>query len=138
MKKYFLFILISCISLSISAQHLKFMGLPIDGTITSFNSKLLTKGFRISPKNKTEGPGARVYRGKFANMPCDITMQYSTKTNIVFACNAVSDDSDDFISIIETYTKLVDDYEFKYGSKVVKKEVSKKQLTEEGLFYNTR
>ena len=48
MKKIILSIVLVCFCIVAHAAHLKFMGIPITGTITAFQSKLQTKGGSVS------------------------------------------------------------------------------------------
>ena len=48
MKKYITLIILSLLAITIHAQteHAKFMGIPINGTITQFQQKLQAKGIQ--------------------------------------------------------------------------------------------
>lgn len=72
-------------ALTVSAQHLKFMGVPIDGTVTSFASKLQKKGFKVSPLNDSYGKGVRVLEGTFSNMYVEAYVLYVPEDKHVFA-----------------------------------------------------
>lgn len=41
-----------CFTQTFSEEHLKFLGFPIDGTANEYASKLMLKGFYISPDNE--------------------------------------------------------------------------------------
>ena len=52
MKKLSLFLLVTLFVLPAIAQkeHLKFMGIPLNGTITQFQNKLAAKGIKVDSK----------------------------------------------------------------------------------------
>lgn len=72
-------------TVTVYSQHLKFMGVPIDGNINSFAAKMTAKGFTISPRNKYTGPGVRVMRGTFFDQSADIWISYNTSTKNVYS-----------------------------------------------------
>lgn len=48
-------------------EHLKYMGIPITGTISQFQSKLAAKGVRYDQKSSSMiNGGVRVFKGTFA------------------------------------------------------------------------
>lgn len=49
-----------------SKEHLKFMGIELNGTIADFQTKLLAKGLTISPQSKLQPTGIRVFDGTFS------------------------------------------------------------------------
>lgn len=68
MKKIFAALIISLVALSASAQeHLKVKGIPIDGSTTSFISKLKTAGLKTNTR-LSEALGRPVLDGDFANL----------------------------------------------------------------------
>ncbi len=88
----FVFCLLSVISQA-QAEHLKFAGIPITGTIEQFQQQLLTKGFKQNTINKFEideldgtlaPEGKRIYQGKFVNQKAKIKVFFDTKTKQVF------------------------------------------------------
>lgn len=79
--------LISIILTNIDAytQHLFFRGIPIDGTIASFQNKLATKGFTLNAAESKKAPaGERVFSGKFNGYLADVSVFYNRKTNLVY------------------------------------------------------
>ena len=60
-------LIISCLyyTQAFSEEHLKFLGFPIDGTVNEYASKLISKGFYVSPDNKYASKGLRVMEGPF-------------------------------------------------------------------------
>ena len=75
MKKTILTILILSISIVASAQnHLKFKGIPLNGTYKEFSEKLISKGFTKNVNNNT-------YSRTFAGYPNCTAEIYSTESN---------------------------------------------------------
>lgn len=82
-------VLMLAFAVSASAQtepHLKFMGIPIDGTISGFRSKLAAKGFRYDTKlNKDlDGAGFRYFRGMYAGYKVTLEVCFNTDTEVVY------------------------------------------------------
>lgn len=85
MKRSLLLIFLSIITLSVHSQHLKFMDIPIDGTISSFQSKLESKGIKVNgTKSKSAPNGQRIFEGKFQGYNSEITVFYNRKTKEVY------------------------------------------------------
>ena len=75
---------------TVSAQHLKFEGIPIDGSITNFQNQLSTKGISInSAKSKDAPVGQRVFNGKFQGYNSEITVFYGRKSKVVYKVKVV-------------------------------------------------
>ena len=66
--------------------HLDFLGIPINGTIDSFQIKLASKGILIdSKRNRYAGKGIRKFKGNFYGYKeCEIDVVYHENNNIVF------------------------------------------------------
>lgn len=96
MKKYLLLILCTLfISVSLSAQsksnqHLKFMGIPINGSITNFQNKLIAKGFKYdkATSKAIEGP-TRYYDGQFAGETAQLIVYYNRDQKFVYRVKVV-------------------------------------------------
>lgn len=59
-------------------DHLKFMGIPITGTITQFQAKLKTKGVVIDTKESSKvNVGIRVFKGDFVGQKSRFYVYYS-------------------------------------------------------------
>lgn len=86
-----LFVLFNIISLSVNAKHLEFMGIPITGTITSFQTRLQSKGCSIAKGNSQLPSGIRGFKGVFAGKDCDIYVWYNHRTKHVYKVRAISD-----------------------------------------------
>lgn len=93
MKKQLLMIVISLfVSLGAMAQkeHLKFMGIPLNGTITQFQTKIAAKGVQVnSSMNKYIPAGCRAFSGVFSGNNADIYVYYDEKTKLVYRAKAV-------------------------------------------------
>lgn len=77
-----------------SAQHMKFMGIPLDGTIANFTTKLQAKGISIHPNNNKVDSGCRWFQGYFFGKSADIYIYYDASTKIVYRGKAVIEDTD--------------------------------------------
>lgn len=81
MKKlsFLLIALLMAIMANAQTEHLKFMGIPIDGTLDEFSNKLKNKGF-------IEGnlhPGARFFSGIFSGEEATVAVHFNQKNKIV-------------------------------------------------------
>ncbi len=95
MKRLYVFILsIMLFSASFAQDHLKFMGIPLDGTINQFQAKLVAKGMTVDyAANKFIGIGCRKFKGSFSGEESLIYVFYDEKTKIVYRAKAVIDTS---------------------------------------------
>lgn len=85
MKRLFLLITLTFIALGASAQkHMSFMGIPLDGHINTFTSKLRNKGATLHPDNKYLSTGSRLFKGTYYDQDADILVSYNAKTGIVY------------------------------------------------------
>ena len=66
------------------SEHLKFMGIELDGTITEFQAKLLKKGVTIAPDSKLLPNGIRSFKGKFSGEEADIAVFYNPQDKTVY------------------------------------------------------
>ena len=118
MKKTLLFILFTLIlsaplyAQSKSNQHLKFMGIPIDGSITNFQNKLIAKGFKYDKvgSQNLEGP-TRIFKGLFAGETSWIYVYYDKEQKFVYRVKVVIQrDSESQIS------SLMNTFKFLFGN----------------------
>lgn len=117
MKKYFLLLavfLLSSISYSQEASnHLKFKGIPIDGSISEFTSKMKAKGFEYIG---TED-GMAVFTGEFAGYKqCYIIAKSLKSTNKVSQVAVAFGEYDTWSRLYNTYATLKRMLTQKYGS----------------------
>jgi hypothetical protein len=91
MKKTILLLLLSIIAMVCQAQeeHMKFAGIPLNGTINQFQTKLQTKGFVINSKINSMLPvGTRSFKGTFIGKKATVAVYYDTNTQIVYGAKA--------------------------------------------------
>ena len=122
MKKLFLFLVVALMALSAYSQteseHMKFMGIPIDGTLDEFKSKLIAKGFVPNPNDKN------FLHGTFAG--CDnstIVCYYNKTNNLMYAVGVLFPYSDEWIILSSHYYSLKEMLTQKYGEPKEQKEV---------------
>lgn len=77
------------LSFAAEAAHLEFMGIPINGTISSFQTKLLAKGATVGKHNKDLPSGIRSFDGVFAGKDCIIIVWYNQRTKHVYQVRAI-------------------------------------------------
>lgn len=87
MKKIISVLFALCLCIVASAQqHMKFMGIPLDGTVDNFALKLKAKGVTYdAAKSKAAGPGVRVFNGTFMAEDAIISVAYNPKSKMVFS-----------------------------------------------------
>ena len=85
-----LFISVSLSAQSSSSQHLKFMGIPINGSITNFQNKLIAKGFKYD-KVASNSPGitTRIFNGQFAGESAELYVYYDQTQKFVYRVKTV-------------------------------------------------
>ena len=94
MKKVGLSILFLMLSVCSFAQneHIKFMGIPLNGTIQQFHQKLVGRGCKHDVKlSGMMAKGTRAFNGSFAGNKATIFVYYDENTNIVYRAKAVID-----------------------------------------------
>lgn len=89
----FLWVVLICATIiPAQAQHMKFMGIPLTGTITQFQQKLAAKGVTHDKRlSALSDKGTRVFKGSFAGSDATIVVMYSVNTKIVYAAKAYYD-----------------------------------------------
>lgn len=100
MKKILSLFVCMLICLSVQAdEHLKFMGIPLDGTITQFQAKLAKKSVTHDVAgSKKLSPGCRGFKGTFSGKKANIYVYYDTTSKVVYRAKAVIDYTDESIS----------------------------------------
>ena len=92
MKKTFILITLFLVAFCcpVQAQHLKFMDIPVTGTITQFQSKIEAKGVKYDKTTSNLFPaGTRAFKGTFAGEKAEIYVYYDPSTKIVYRAKAV-------------------------------------------------
>ena len=86
MKKIISVFFAFCLCMAASAQqHMKFMGIPLDGTIDNFALKLKAKGITYdAAKSRALGPGGKIYNGTFMGEKATFMVFFNAKSRIVF------------------------------------------------------
>ncbi len=65
-----IFCLLTAIIVQAQTEHLNFMGIPLNGTITQFQTKLMAKGAKPDAKmNKELSAGCRMFKGEQDGYP---------------------------------------------------------------------
>lgn len=93
MKKSLFIILICLMSTVCEAQtneHMKFLGIPLTGSIANFQVKLQAKGIQYDKTtSKQIGAGCRAFKGTFAGETATFYVYYNERTKIVYRAKAV-------------------------------------------------
>jgi hypothetical protein len=116
MKRFLSFFVMLVLTLGVMAQtqHMKFMGIPLNGSISAFHQKLVAKGCKPEVEyNKTSPVGARHFTGTFFGEEALIIVYYNAKTKVVYRAKAVllPSSEDD---IIQQYNEVKSALEEKY------------------------
>lgn len=93
MKKSLIILILSVLAmcLPVQAEHLKFMGIPLTGTITQFQQKLAAKGVKYDKAMSQQLPaGVRMFNGTFAGEKSKIFVYYDPSSKVVYKAKAVS------------------------------------------------
>lgn len=100
---------------------MEFMGIPIDGSISTFEAQLKTKGFVKDKQNGSTNAGSIFYEGIFAGKEVSLLVYY-TKTGLVYAVSVFQDfeTMDDLMDRWRYYTSIIED---KYKNKIQKTNV---------------
>ena len=97
MKKTALIIICCLIAMLAQAQteHMKFMGIPLNGTIDQFQVKLQNKDIRHDVQgSKNLRKGCRLFKGYFAGELADFYVYYNEKSRNVYRAKAVIERND--------------------------------------------
>ena len=74
-----------CYTQAFSEEHLKFLGFPIDGTVNEYASKLMSRGFYVSPDNEYASKGLRVMEGPFLGNTEQFGLHYDVDTKKMYS-----------------------------------------------------
>jgi len=108
----FLFCLITMTTYA-QTEHVKFMGIPINGTITQFQQKLQAKGIKYNREySSVSGPGTRFFDGVFLENKALFMVKYNSKTKIVYEVVVLFKEQP--LDVAKIY---FDDYNNKYSNK---------------------
>ena len=70
-----------------AGKHMDFMGIPINGTISNFSTKLASKGFKATKKSLTNG--TKTFSGNYFNWPASLYVYYIPSTKLVYRVKVV-------------------------------------------------
>ncbi len=97
-------------------NHIKFMGIPLTGTITQFQAKLVSKGCTYDKATSSSlSKGIKLYNGTFVGNKVKIFVYYDIKTKIVYRVKAVVNSLSEDIAE-QKYSEIKDMLSQKYGS----------------------
>jgi len=113
MKKSILLLLVCFLAISLQAQeHLKFKGVPIDGTLKEFVLKLEAKGLKTAAMQD----GIAVLQGDFASIKeCAIVASSLKEKDIVNKVIVLLPEKTTWSALYESYAALKDLLTEKYG-----------------------
>ena len=95
-------------------NHLTIMGIPITGSITTFQQKLAAKSYRVNATaNKDLPVGQRAFKGKFSGHDCSLIAYYFQDTKIVHKVR-VSIDFPKYVDADNAYNEFKKDLLMKY------------------------
>lgn len=119
MKRFFLLMLCCIFSFSVYAQeHQTFMGIPIDGSLTSFASQLEAKGF----EKLSVGDSSVTLEGQFSGSKRVVIVYCTPITKIVYQVAVVLRESTSWSSLKSTYRDFKSILITKYGQPTGKEE----------------
>ena len=113
MKRIALILLVVAVAMGSRAQSkgIEFMGVPLEGNITTFNQALLQKDFTLS--NPGQHDGTNIYKGTYEGEQAYVFVEYEPQTDFVYRAIAqISRSSKDLI--LEKYQTIRDLIETKY------------------------
>ena len=148
-KSLLLLMMVLLLALTSFAQteHMKFMGIPIDGSLKSFCSQLKKKGFDRDPY-ETRRKDSRIYIGEFAGHNSKVFVYSDAKSNNVHSVivNIPSYEEDVALSIynnlrqmlIEKYSEDVGVKEYKWLNERYADKILEGKLTELKWLYEKK
>lgn len=88
-------ILVSVCAMAQTKQHMKFMGIPMGVSITTFQQKLIAKGLKYDKEiSKYLPAGCRKFTGSFAGYDAGVFTYHDTKSNEVYRAKVVIERTD--------------------------------------------
>jgi hypothetical protein len=110
MKRFIIILALSILSIGITTaqqqEHFKFKGIPIDGPVSTFRSKLIADGFTEVKKG--------VFSGKFLRQNCMVSL-VADDNNMIWRVAAVFPQSNTWSTIEAQFNSHVALYTEKYG-----------------------
>lgn len=113
MKKILAFITVLICALSLNAQNqLSIMGIPIEGSMVEFSSKMQRKGFSVVYQENE----ITLFRGEFTGRNATIGVNATEGTDNVYALIVYFDSSEEWNTLVSTYEYYKKLYSRKYGA----------------------
>lgn len=140
MKKILLVAVALLLSVSLNAQnteeHLKFKGIPIDGTLSEFTQKMKQNGFSY----KGMEDGMALFEGEFAATKGCTIIAVAKSNNVVHKVAVAFPDCDTWSCLFNKYESLKDMLTQKYGEPALSVErFDNRYIRDDGdRFYNVR
>lgn len=97
-----------------SQEHLKFKGVPIDGSLESFTDSMKNVGYDFLKA----GDGYCEYKGDFIGNDATISAHVSTTLHSVYQVLVTFGEKESWTSLLTMYNKVKDLYVKKYGEPV--------------------
>lgn len=94
MKKIFLTLLFGLMTIFAFGQapHLTVLGIPITGSISTFQQKLIAKKYSLDTKfSKNLPAGQRAFRGKYSGYDCSLIVYFYPDTKTVYKVRVAMD-----------------------------------------------
>lgn len=119
---------------SVAQKHLTFMGVPLDGTISTFQKKIADKGVSYNPKlSKIFPVGCRAFDGIFAGHKAEIIVYYDNKSKIVYRAKAVyTETSEEYCN--QLYDEIKNSLSQKYDGEETDSEISNEEGIDRPVF----
>ena len=84
----FVFILLAIIC-DAQTEHMKFAGIPLNGTMIQFQTKLQAKGYKPQVKLNSSLPeGTRAFKGTFIGKEAEVPVHYDPQSKLVYSAKA--------------------------------------------------
>lgn len=120
MKKIIVTLMLSLFCMIVQGQtHMKFMGIPMNGSVELFTQKLKAKGLTCDvAKTKASPSGVKIYKGLFMGEDSEFMIFFNPKDKNVFAVEVSMDYSS--LELAETpFTNIFNQLKEKYSKAVV-------------------
>lgn len=106
MKKLLSIVVMLLCCLSMSAQeHIKFMGIPVDGTPAQFEQKLIAKGFK---HKLTHDTGYRIVSGTFSGQECYVYINCNAAKIVDYVAVCIINGKSQTLRMFESFEEKLD------------------------------
>jgi hypothetical protein len=130
MKRFLSFFVALVLTLGVMAQtqHLKFQGIPLNGTISAFHQKLVAKGFKHDAVlSKGLAVGSRAFSGVCFGKKCIVGVYYIPKTKLVYSVGVIIQYDDEDVQYAD----------FEKINEALAKKYPNAEVTEDDEYYET-